>query len=108
MSVSDMPQDSQHLISASIQLHIMLRNGNETVGTDGSTDLYSDSILSCTPEVLDVEVLLELLEEQLYLPTVLVEKCYQLSEIVIVLIHMYIILASKTQSQVRCLKIFYN
>ena len=51
----------------------MLHNGNEAVGTDGSVNLYSDSILSCTPEFLDFEVLLEPLEEQFYLPTVLVE-----------------------------------
>ena len=51
----------------------MLHNGNEAVGTDGRVNLYSDSILSCTPELFDFEVLLEPLEEQLYLPTVLVE-----------------------------------
>ena len=66
-------KDLQYLIGASIQSHIMLHNGNETVGTDGSVNLYSDSILSCTPEFFDFEVLLEPLEEQLYLPTVLVE-----------------------------------
>ena len=51
----------------------MVHNGNEAVGTDGRANLYSDSILSCTPELFDFEVLLESLEEQLYLPTVLVE-----------------------------------
>ena len=51
----------------------MVHNGNEAVGTDGRVNLYSDSILSCTPELFDFEVLLEPLEEQLYLPTVLVE-----------------------------------
>ena len=51
----------------------MLHNGNEAVGTDGRVNLYSDSILSCTPELFDFEVLLEPLEEQLYLPTILVK-----------------------------------
>ena len=51
----------------------MLHNGNEAVGTDGRVNLYSDSILSCSPEFFNLEVLLEPLEEQLYLPTVLVE-----------------------------------
>jgi len=63
----------QYLIGTSIQLHIMLHNGNEAVGTDGRVNLYSDSVLSCSPELLDFEVLLEPLEELLYLPTILVE-----------------------------------
>ena len=41
----------------------MLNNGNETVGTDGRVNLYSDSILSSAPELLDLEVQLEPLEE---------------------------------------------
>ena len=51
----------------------MLHNGNEAVGTDGRVNLYSDSVLGSSPKLLDLEVLLEPLEEQLYLPTVLVE-----------------------------------
>lgn len=56
----------------------MLHDGYETVGTNSRVDLYSDSTLSCTPELLDLEVLFEPLEEQLYLPTVLVEVGYLL------------------------------
>ena len=41
----------------------MLHNGNEAVGTNSRVDLYSDSVLSSSPELLDLEVLLELLEE---------------------------------------------
>ena len=51
----------------------MLHNGNQTVGADGRINLYSDSVLSSAPEFLDFKVLLEPLEEQLYLPTVLIE-----------------------------------
>ena len=51
----------------------MLHNGNEAVGTDGRVNLYSDSVLGSSPELFDFEVLLEPLEEQLNLPTVLVE-----------------------------------
>ena len=51
----------------------MLHNGYETVGTDGRINLYSDSILSCSPELLNFEVLFEPFEEQFYLPTILVE-----------------------------------
>ena len=63
-------KDLQNLIGASIQSHIMLHNGNEAVGTDGRVNLYSDSILSCSPEFFNLEVLLEPLEEQLYLPAI--------------------------------------
>jgi hypothetical protein len=51
----------------------VLHNGNEAVGTDGRVNLYSDSVFSSAPEFLDFKVLLEPLEEQLYLPTILVE-----------------------------------
>ena len=65
----------QYLIGASFQSHVMLYNGNEAVGTDGSVNLYPDSVLSSAPELFDFEMLLEPLEEQFYLPTVLVEVC---------------------------------
>ena len=41
----------------------MLHDGNETVGTNGRINLYSDSVLGSTPEFLDFEMLLEPLEE---------------------------------------------
>ena len=56
----------------------MLDNRHETVGSDSSTNLYSDSVLRSAPELFDLEVLLEPLEEQLYLPSVLVEVGYLL------------------------------
>ena len=51
----------------------MLHNGNDAVGIDGGVNLYPDSVLCSAPELLDFEVLLEPLEEQLYLPPILVE-----------------------------------
>ncbi len=71
-------EDLQDLIGRAFQLQVMLDNRHETVGSDGSTDLYSDSILRSAPELFDLEVLLEPLEEQLYLPSVLVEVGYLL------------------------------
>ena len=53
----------------------MLHDGDQTVGTDSRVYLYSDSVLGGAPELLDFEVLLEPLEEQLNLPTVLLEAC---------------------------------
>ena len=41
----------------------MLDNRHETVGSDGCADLYSDSVLRSAPELFDLEVLLEPLEE---------------------------------------------
>ena len=56
----------------------MLDNGYQAVGGDGCTDLYSDSVLCSSPKLLDLEVLLETLEDQFYLPTNLVEVGYLL------------------------------
>jgi hypothetical protein len=66
-------EDLQDLIGASVQMHIVLYDGNKTVGADGGVDLYPDSVLGSAPEPLDFEVLLEPLEEKFYLPSVLVE-----------------------------------
>ena len=64
--------------------HVVLDNYYKAVGCDGCTDLYSDSVLSSSPEFLNLEVLLEPLEE-LYLPAVLVEvgdlQCGQFHDI---------------------------
>lgn len=51
----------------------MLHDGYEALGTNSRVDLYSDGVLGSSPELLDLEVLLEPLEEQFYLPTILVE-----------------------------------
>ena len=40
---------------------------------DGCTNLYADSILSCSPELFDFEVLLQPFVEQFYLPPVLIQ-----------------------------------
>lgn len=51
----------------------MLNDGNKAVSYDCRANLYSDSFLCSAPEFLNFEVLLEPLEEQLNLPSVLVE-----------------------------------
>ena len=51
----------------------MLHDGNQTIGNDCSTDLNPDGILCSAPEFLDLQMLLQPLEEELYLPPVLVE-----------------------------------
>ena len=57
----------------------MLDNGHQTVGDDRHIDLCLHRIFRSAPELLDLEVLLQPLEEQLYLPTVPVELCDQKS-----------------------------
>ena len=56
----------------------MLDDGDKAISYDCRANLYSDSVLCSAPEFLNLEVLLEPLEEQLYLPTVLVEVGYLL------------------------------
>ena len=51
----------------------MLDDGDKAVSYDCRANLYSDSVLCSAPEFLNLEVLLEPLEEQLNLPSVLVE-----------------------------------
>ena len=72
------PVNLQDLVGRAFQLHIVLDNRHKAVGSNSSRYLYSDSVLGSSPELFDLEVLLEPLEEQLYLPTVLVEVGYLL------------------------------
>ena len=49
-------------------------NGHQTIRRDGAVYLDADGVFGCSPEPLDVEMLLHPFEEQLYLPAVLVEQ----------------------------------
>lgn len=69
-------ENLQDLVSRAFQTHVMLGYRHRAVGSDGCTNLYADSILGSTPEFLNLEVLLEPLEEQLCLPSVLIEVGY--------------------------------
>ena len=53
---------------------VMLDDCDEAISDDGNVYLYAHSILRFTPETLDLEMLLDPLEEQLHLPSVLVEQ----------------------------------
>ena len=54
-------------------MHVMLDNRHKAVGCDGSTDLNSNGIPRSTPELLDLKMLFQPLEEKFNLPSVLVE-----------------------------------
>lgn len=67
-------EDLQGLVDASVELQLVLDDGDEAVGDDGAIDLYVDGVLRLSPEPLDLQVLLQPLEEHLHMPTVLVEQ----------------------------------
>lgn len=54
----------------------MLDNSHKAVGNDSCTDLYSNSILSSTLELLDLKVLLKPPKKQLYVPSVFIKINY--------------------------------
>lgn len=64
-------QDLQHFIGASVQPYVSCPM--KAVGANDRVNLYPDSMLSCSTEFLNLEVLLEPLEKQLYLPAVLIK-----------------------------------
>ena len=53
---------------------VMFDDCNEAVCDDSNMYLYAHGILRLTPEVLDLEMLLNPLEEQLHLPSILIEQ----------------------------------
>ena len=68
-------KDTHNLDDRSANFEVVLDDGNEAVGDNGDVDLYSDGILGLSPKFLDLEVLLNPLEKQLDLPSVLVQEC---------------------------------
>ena len=67
-------QDAHHFVDVAVQVKIMLNDGHEAIGDDGSIYLYPDCVLSVSPEGLNPQVLLYPFEEQLDLPPVFVEE----------------------------------
>ena len=67
-------QDSHDLHNWSAQLEIVLNDSDETVCDDGNMDLDTYSIVTLSPERLDLKVLLNPLEEQLDLPPIFIKE----------------------------------
>ncbi len=65
--------NSEHIEGASIELAVMLNDGNEIVCDDRNIYLYSDSILCRSPKGSDSEMLLYPPEEKFNLPSLLVQ-----------------------------------
>lgn len=68
-------KDAHDLEDGSVQLEVVLDDGNETVRDDGDVDLYAHSILGLAPEPFDAEMLFDPFEEKFHLPAVAVKQC---------------------------------
>lgn len=68
-------QYAHDLNNRSVQLKVVLDDTNDTVGDDCNVYLDTNCIFRFSPKSFDSEVLFNPLEEQLNLPSVLVQKC---------------------------------
>ena len=67
-------KDTHDFNDWSAYLKVMLDDCNETVCDDCNVYLYAHGIFRLTPEMLDLEMLLDPFEEELHLPPILVEQ----------------------------------
>lgn len=55
-------------------MKLFFNDGNQYIGGDGAPDLRFESVLTGAQKPLDTEVLLDPFEEQLHLPSALVQR----------------------------------
>ena len=67
-------QDAHDLEHGSVQMQVVLDDGDEAIRDNGNMDLYSYGILGVAPEPFDTQMLLDPFEEQLHLPAVAVKQ----------------------------------
>ena len=67
-------QDAHDLEHGSVQMQVVLNDGDEAIRDNGNMDLYSYGILGVAPEPFDTQMLLDPFEEQLHLPAVAVKQ----------------------------------
>ena len=67
-------QNSQHFVGTPVQLEVMLNDSYHAICSNGSVYLDSDSSLCRTPKGLDLKMLLNPFKEEIYMPTIFVEK----------------------------------
>lgn len=67
-------QDAHNLKDGSVQLEVVLDDGDKAICDDGDVDLYPYGILAVAPETFDAEMLLDPFEEKLDLPAVTVQQ----------------------------------
>ena len=66
-------RDSKNLkyfIDAPLQFHIVLHDCHKIISNYGTVDLDANSILRCSPELLDAQMLFYPFEEQFHAPSV--------------------------------------
>ena len=66
--------NSEDFEGTSVQMTVMFDDCYQTVSADGGIYLYSDRIFGVSPERFDKEMLLDPFEEELYLPSVLIQQ----------------------------------
>ena len=67
-------QNAYDLDHGSVQMQVVLDDGDEAIRDNGNMDLYSHGVFGVSPEPFDAQMLLDPFEEQLHLPAVAVKK----------------------------------
>ena len=67
-------KDAHNLKDGSVQLEVVLDDGDKAICDDGDVDLYPYGIFAVAPKSLDAEMLLDPFEEKLDLPAVTVQQ----------------------------------
>lgn len=67
-------QNAHDLEHGSVQMQVVLDDGDEAIRDNGNMDLYSYGILGVAPKPFDAQMLLDPLEKQLHLPAVAVKQ----------------------------------
>lgn len=67
-------QDAHDLEHGSVQMQVVLDDGDEAICDNGNMDLHSYGILGVTPKPFDAQMLLDPFKEQLHLPAVAVKQ----------------------------------
>ena len=68
-------EDAHNLNNRPSDFEVVLDDSHKTVSDDGHMNLYSDCVFRLTPELLDLQMLLNPLEEEFHLPAIAVEQC---------------------------------
>ena len=68
-------QNAYDLDHGSVQMQVVLDDGDEAIRDNGNVDLYSHGVFGVSPEPFDAQMLLDPFEKQLHLPAVTVKQC---------------------------------
>ena len=68
-------QNAYDLDHGSVQMQVVLDDGDEAIRDNGNVDLYSHGVFGVSPEPFDAQMLLDPFEKQLHLPAITVKQC---------------------------------